>query len=235
MKRHLGRPNGQDVSGPFKLWGLRGGRSTAQEHIEQALRQEHQDWIEPVDLTDDLGQTPVLPPTPESRDRGAGPVDALPRDRRVDLDAYDSRARMIMRAESDLRPMTEIRQEAIGDAARRDDEARAAEVFGRWYDGLAAGLRGWREAQAGIDGARQAAPDRLDAELDQPSAVPIVQAELPASLLAPRQARAAVRRALAGWGLAALAGDAELMTSELVANAVEHGDGQGDRADHPAV
>ena len=60
----------------------------------------------------------------------------------------------------------------------------------------------------------------------RPSAVPVVQAELPASPLAPRQARVAVRRALASWGLAALASDAELMTSELVANAVEHGDGR---------
>ncbi len=53
----------------------------------------------------------------------------------------------------------------------------------------------------------------------------VIQAELPASLLAPRQARAAVRQALITWGLGALADDAELLASELVANAAEHADG----------
>ncbi len=56
-------------------------------------------------------------------------------------------------------------------------------------------------------------------------ASPVVHAELPASPHAPRQARAAVRQALDTWGLGTLAGDAELLASELVANAAEHADG----------
>ncbi len=58
------------------------------------------------------------------------------------------------------------------------------------------------------------------------TAVAEFRAELPASLGSARQARAAVREALAAWGLDYLAGDAELLASELVANAAEHGDGQ---------
>jgi len=54
-----------------------------------------------------------------------------------------------------------------------------------------------------------------------------VGARLPASLTAPRRAREAIRHALAAWGAAAaVTADAELMASELVANAVEHGDGR---------
>jgi anti-sigma regulatory factor (Ser/Thr protein kinase) len=53
-----------------------------------------------------------------------------------------------------------------------------------------------------------------------------VQSELPADLTSARQARAAVRQALATWGMDRLSNDAELMTSELVANAAEHGDGK---------
>jgi anti-sigma regulatory factor (Ser/Thr protein kinase) len=49
---------------------------------------------------------------------------------------------------------------------------------------------------------------------------------LPASPVAPRQARAAIRQAVTSWGLGALSGDAELLASELVANAAEHGSGQ---------
>ena len=52
------------------------------------------------------------------------------------------------------------------------------------------------------------------------------QAELPASLASAGEARAAVRRTLAGWGLDSLSAEAELLTSELVANAAEHGDGK---------
>lgn len=55
--------------------------------------------------------------------------------------------------------------------------------------------------------------------------VPIVQAHLPATILAPRQARATVRRALDDWGLNSISADAQLLTSELVANAAEHADG----------
>jgi anti-sigma regulatory factor (Ser/Thr protein kinase) len=49
--------------------------------------------------------------------------------------------------------------------------------------------------------------------------------ELPADLTSARQARSAVREALAAWGMDHLSDDAELMASELVANAAEHGDG----------
>jgi anti-sigma regulatory factor (Ser/Thr protein kinase) len=51
------------------------------------------------------------------------------------------------------------------------------------------------------------------------------RAELPGDLTAARQARAAVRRALAAWGIDDPSGDAELLASEIVANAAEHADG----------
>jgi len=53
-----------------------------------------------------------------------------------------------------------------------------------------------------------------------------LRAELPAELASARQARSAVRQALAAWRMDHLCGDAELLASELVANAAEHGDGQ---------
>jgi anti-sigma regulatory factor (Ser/Thr protein kinase) len=53
-----------------------------------------------------------------------------------------------------------------------------------------------------------------------------MRAELPAGLTSARQARSAIRQALAGWGMDHLSGDAELLASELVANAAEHGDGK---------
>src|SRR5436190_15094568 len=53
-----------------------------------------------------------------------------------------------------------------------------------------------------------------------------MRAELPADLSSPRQARSAVRQALTAWGMDRLSGDAELLASELVANAAEHGDGK---------
>lgn len=52
-----------------------------------------------------------------------------------------------------------------------------------------------------------------------------MRTELPADLTSARQARSAVRRALAAWRMEHLSGDAELLASELVANAAEHGDG----------
>jgi anti-sigma regulatory factor (Ser/Thr protein kinase) len=52
-----------------------------------------------------------------------------------------------------------------------------------------------------------------------------IRAELPAGLTSARQARSAVRQALAAWRMEHLSGDAELLASELVANAAEHGDG----------
>jgi anti-sigma regulatory factor (Ser/Thr protein kinase) len=52
-----------------------------------------------------------------------------------------------------------------------------------------------------------------------------MRTELPADLTSARQARSAVRQALAAWGMGHLSGDAELLASELVANAAEHGDG----------
>jgi hypothetical protein len=123
-------------------------------------------------------EEPVLPPFPESRDCGAEPLDAVLADSpRVDLDAYAARARETMRAGSDLRPMAEIHQEALSEAARRG----AAERVCQWHDCLNAsaldagltvldpvtgdfyGRRERREAQAGTDGARQAACGELDA------------------------------------------------------------------------
>jgi anti-sigma regulatory factor (Ser/Thr protein kinase) len=59
-----------------------------------------------------------------------------------------------------------------------------------------------------------------------PPARVIMRARLAASLTAARKARAAVRHALSERGLDQLTGDAELLASELVANAAEHGDGK---------
>jgi anti-sigma regulatory factor (Ser/Thr protein kinase) len=53
-------------------------------------------------------------------------------------------------------------------------------------------------------------------------ALPALHRDLPAGLTAPRRARAAVRDALARWGLDDLTGDAELIASEITANAAEH-------------
>jgi len=53
----------------------------------------------------------------------------------------------------------------------------------------------------------------------------VLRAELPADLTSARQARSAVRRALAAWGIDDPDGDAELLASEAVANAAEHANG----------
>jgi anti-sigma regulatory factor (Ser/Thr protein kinase) len=53
-----------------------------------------------------------------------------------------------------------------------------------------------------------------------------MRTELPAYLASARQARSAVRQALTDWGMGHLSGDAELLASELAANAAEHGDGK---------
>jgi anti-sigma regulatory factor (Ser/Thr protein kinase) len=53
----------------------------------------------------------------------------------------------------------------------------------------------------------------------------VVRADLAAGLASARQARTAVRSALAAWGMDDPSGDAELLASELVANAAEHGNG----------
>src|ERR1700761_3594947 len=52
-----------------------------------------------------------------------------------------------------------------------------------------------------------------------------VRTLLPASTRAPRQARQTIRAVLKSWGLASLTSDAELMTSELVANSAEYAPG----------
>ncbi|HEY7142932.1 MAG TPA: ATP-binding protein [Streptosporangiaceae bacterium] len=52
-----------------------------------------------------------------------------------------------------------------------------------------------------------------------------MRTELPAGLTSARQARSTIRQALADWGMDHLSDDAELLASELVANAAEHGDG----------
>jgi len=70
-------------------------------------------------------------------------------------------------------------------------------------------------------------PPKEAPAVDQPSADgATMRTELPADLTSARQARSAVRQALAGWGMGHLSGDAELLASELVANAAEHGNGQ---------
>jgi anti-sigma regulatory factor (Ser/Thr protein kinase) len=53
----------------------------------------------------------------------------------------------------------------------------------------------------------------------------ILRAELPVGLTSARQPRSAVRRALTAWGMDDPDGDAELLASELVANAAEHASG----------
>lgn len=53
-----------------------------------------------------------------------------------------------------------------------------------------------------------------------------IRAELPGDLTSARRARSAVRRALAAWGIDDPSGDAELLVSEVVANAAEHGGGR---------
>ena len=53
----------------------------------------------------------------------------------------------------------------------------------------------------------------------------VIRAELPADLTAARQARSAIRQALAAWGMRDRSGDAELLASELAANAAEHAPG----------
>jgi anti-sigma regulatory factor (Ser/Thr protein kinase) len=66
--------------------------------------------------------------------------------------------------------------------------------------------------------------DQASGKTRRPSRV-LVRAELPASPIAARQARQHLRRALAERGLSALAGNAELLASELVTNAAKHAGG----------
>jgi hypothetical protein len=54
----------------------------------------------------------------------------------------------------------------------------------------------------------------------------VVRADLATSAAPARQARAAIRQALAAWGMHDPSGAAELLASELVANAAEHADGE---------
>jgi anti-sigma regulatory factor (Ser/Thr protein kinase) len=54
----------------------------------------------------------------------------------------------------------------------------------------------------------------------------LFRADLGAGPASARQARAAVREALAAWGMDDPSGDAELLASELVANAAEHAGSQ---------
>jgi len=69
-------------------------------------------------------------------------------------------------------------------------------------------------------------PPREAPGIGEPSADgATMRTELPAEPASARQARSAVRQALAGWGMGHLSGDAELLASELVANAAEHSDG----------
>lgn len=78
-------------------------------------------------------------------------------------------------------------------------------------------MRAAVRAHVGADRARAAAAE---------TAQLVFGTRLPANLTAPHQARAAIRRALAAWGMSTLTGDTELLASELVANAAEHAGGQ---------
>jgi anti-sigma regulatory factor (Ser/Thr protein kinase) len=69
-------------------------------------------------------------------------------------------------------------------------------------------------------------PPKEAPSVDAPSADGAMRTQLPADLTSARQARAAIRQTLAGWGMDHLSDDAELLASELVANAAEHGDGK---------
>jgi anti-sigma regulatory factor (Ser/Thr protein kinase) len=70
-------------------------------------------------------------------------------------------------------------------------------------------------------------PPKEATGVDEPSANgATMRTELPADLTSARRARAAVRQALAAWRMEHLSQDAELLASELVANAAEHGDGK---------
>ena len=83
-----------------------------------------------------------------------------------------------------------------------------------------------RAAQEGMD-AMSDLPPAQDPGADQKTETDaVLRAELPADLTSARQARAAIRQALAAWRMDHLSGDAELLASELVANAAEHGDGK---------
>ena len=53
----------------------------------------------------------------------------------------------------------------------------------------------------------------------------MLRAKLAADPRSATQARSAVRRAMEVWGMQDLSGDTELLASELVANAVEHANG----------
>jgi anti-sigma regulatory factor (Ser/Thr protein kinase) len=61
--------------------------------------------------------------------------------------------------------------------------------------------------------------------VDETTEAAVLRTELPADLTSAGHARSAIRQALAAWQLDHLSGDAELLASELVANAAEHGDG----------
>jgi anti-sigma regulatory factor (Ser/Thr protein kinase) len=73
---------------------------------------------------------------------------------------------------------------------------------------------------------RQAAAPAQPGQPVTPTSDAAIGARFPASLASPRRARQAVRQVLAAWGLDHLADDAGLLASELIANAVEHGDGR---------
>lgn len=71
-------------------------------------------------------------------------------------------------------------------------------------------------------------PDRAARAASQPTQREdnaVFRANLPAELTSAGRARTAVRQALAAWNMTDKDGDAELLASELVANAAEHGGG----------
>ena len=74
--------------------------------------------------------------------------------------------------------------------------------------------------ETAVDG-QSSTPNGRDGQQDDRA----LRSELPANLTSARQARSAVRTALAAWGMTDPSGDAELLASELVANAAEHAHG----------
>ncbi len=61
---------------------------------------------------------------------------------------------------------------------------------------------------------------------DQAAEADGMRTELSADQTSARQARGAIREVLAAWRMEDFSGDAELLASELVANAAEYGDGK---------
>jgi anti-sigma regulatory factor (Ser/Thr protein kinase) len=85
--------------------------------------------------------------------------------------------------------------------------------------------RGWTAAQAPADVSQEAARAKTASGPQPDDAATTLRTQLPADLTSARHARQAVRDALTAWGIEDPDHDAELLASELVANAAEHAPG----------